>query len=284
VAVKVASEQPIYLHADLLCARSTYFRTALQGGFSEGKGQTVEVPWESNQQNCVLFLSWLGSMNNSGNDFTSDCMLLFLHCCAYFQVTEEYWTLVQKRISLPSSYDSLAETTRAIWIRQAVPFQVMEKLVESVVDKTQRLIFIFAWFNEKSATSAREKQELETCYDFFLMRKLATAALNPSVPQLQVPVALNPNVQQLPGTRPTMQPQNQPYNPPQSMGSQMQQGMAPQMQQGMAPRMNPGPVFTPTISVSALNTVLSRFPIAANSLESAWLLELVQKHFNAGYR
>jgi hypothetical protein len=169
-----------------------------------------------------------------------------------------------------------------------------------VVDKTQRLIFIFAWFNEKSATSAREKQELETCYDFFLMRKLATAALNPSVPQLQVPVALNPNVQQLPGTRPTMQPQNQPYNPPQSMGSQMQQGMAPQMQQGMAPpmqqgmapqmqqgmapRMNPGPVFTPTISVSALNTVLSRFPIAANSLESAWLLELVQKHFNAGYR
>ena len=158
VVVKVASEQPLYMSADLLCARSTYFRTALQGGFSEGKGQTVNVPWESNQQNCVLFLSWLGSMNNSGSDFTSDCMLLFLHCCAYFQVTEEYWTLVQKRISLPSSYDSLAETTRAIWIRQAVPFQVMEKLVESVADNTQRLIFIFAWFNEKSTTSTRENK------------------------------------------------------------------------------------------------------------------------------
>lgn len=236
VVVIVASERPLYLSKELLCARSKYFQTALQGGFSEGQERTVTVPWEGHEQNCVLFLSWLGSMTHSGSDFTSDCMLLFLRCCAYFQVIEEYWTLVQQRAELPTSYNSLTEATKSIWTRQTIPFHIMEKLVVNVQDRIERLAFIFAWFNEKTAVSLSEKQDLETCSDFFFMRKLATTTL--VFPQ---------RMQQL-------------YSP---------FGGYPSANQTQ-------------VSLATLTAVITQFPVAANCLESAWLLTLVQE-INSGY-
>ena len=233
--VIVASERPLYLSQELLCTRSQYFQTALQGGFSESRERTVAVPWEDNKENCVLFLSWLGSMTHSGSDFTSDCMLLFLRCCAYFQVIEEYWVLVQQRIQLPSSYNSLAETTKDIWTRQAIPFPIMEKLVESVQDKLERLAFILAWFNEKTATSPSEKQDLETCSDFFLIRKLASTTL--TFPR--------------------------------------------RVQQHYGPFGGPAAYGQPQVLYAPLAAAITRFPVAANCLESAWLLTLVQEIMQA---
>lgn len=234
VAVSVASEWPVYLSVDLLCARSKYFSTALQGGFCEGKKRAVNVPWQGNPQNCVLFLTWLGSMNNSGKDFTSDCMLLFLRCCAYFQVTEEYWVLVLQGIRIPNTFDNLTPTTREIWNRQVLPFQILEKLVVKVLNKLERLKFILAWFNEKTATSPSEKQDLETCGDFFLMRKLATTTLTFSqrIPTFGV-------------------------------------SGAPIYHDGSS------------VTVASLIATLTQFPLAANCLESTWLLKLVQE-INAG--
>ena len=152
IQVIVASERPIYLSAELLCARSGYFNTALNGGFEEGSANTLEIPWEGNAKKCVLFLSWLGSM--------------------------ELWTLVQQHLNIPNTYKGLPETTKVIWTRQNIPFSVMEKLVDGVQKLLEKLEYVFAWFNEKTATSDGEKQEISSCEDFFRMREVVVKYLN----------------------------------------------------------------------------------------------------------
>lgn len=183
VIVKVASGRSLPLHVDLLCTRSNYFRTALQGGFAEGQKEAIEVPWEGNEQSCVLFLLWLGLMDFPLNCFTSDCALLFLNYCAYFQVTEECWDAVQMKITLPEDFDRLATDIRFVWSRQTIPFSLMRKLIERVTGRLRRLVFLFAWFDEKSAISVSDKRDLEICDSYFLMRELAMTILTLRVAQ-----------------------------------------------------------------------------------------------------
>ena len=68
IQVQVASERPIYLSKELLCSRSHYFSRALEGDFEESRSYTVLIPWNSHATSCVLFLSWLGSMDLTGDE------------------------------------------------------------------------------------------------------------------------------------------------------------------------------------------------------------------------
>lgn len=140
----------------------------------------MEVPWENNVKSCVLFLMWLDAIELPLSYFTPDCMMLFLQCCAYFQVSEECWECVQQRIILPASWRDLPKDVKAIWSRSIIPFSVVSRIIVSTSDKLQRVLFLFAWFSESSVTTSSDKQALETCEDFFLMRELAIAILAPA--------------------------------------------------------------------------------------------------------
>lgn len=188
VTVKVGSGRPLFIYSDRLCARSGYFRSALQGGFSESADKCIDIPWAGNTTNCELFLHWLG-LEMPESSFNSSCALQFLNCCAYFQVSEDYWDLVQKQLAIPASYNQATEEMKTVWIRQTVPFAVMKTVVERVPSKVERLVFMLAWFNEKAATTPSDKRALETCEDFFLMRDLITASFLPSQPQYQQPMS-----------------------------------------------------------------------------------------------
>ena len=184
VTVKVGSGRPLFIYSDRLCAHSGYFRTALQGGFSESAEKCIDIPWAGNTTNCELFLQWLG-LETPESSFNSSCAIQFLNCCAYFQVSEDCWDLVQKQLEIPASYNQATEELKTVWIRQTVPFAVMKTVVERVPSKVERVVFILAWFNEKAATTPSDKRALETCEDFFLMRDLITASFLPSQPQYQ---------------------------------------------------------------------------------------------------
>ena len=169
----------MYLYFDRLCAHSGYFQTALQGGFSESTDKAIHIPWEGNAMNCKTFLFWLGR-EEPDSCFFSSCPLQFLTCCAYFQVSENYWNLVQTQVAIPAAYSQTTEEMKTVLVRQTVPFAVMKKIVERVPSKLERLVFMFAWFNEKTATTPSDKQALQTCEDLFLMRDWVTAFSQPS--------------------------------------------------------------------------------------------------------
>jgi len=122
--------------------------------------------------NCETFLFWLGQ-ESPETYFNSNCALQFLTHCAYFQVSEDCWSLVQRQVAVPAVYSQTTEEMKTVLVRQTVPFSVMKKIVERVPSKVERLVFMFAWFNEKTATTPSDKQALQTCEDLFLMRDWA---------------------------------------------------------------------------------------------------------------
>jgi len=246
--VKVGSSRPLYLYPDRLCARSGYFRAALQGGFAESKERCMEIPWAGNTTNCELFLYWLG-LDTPDSSFNSNCAMQFLTCCAYFQVSEDYWNLVQTQVAIPAAYSQTTEEMKTVWVRQTVPFSVMKRIVERVPSKLNRLVFMFAWFNEKTATTPSDKRVLETCEDFFLMRDLAIAFFQPVQPQ-------NPSHGSYP----------QPYTP------------VPTPAQSIAtkpgiPSVSFGSSQPTSVAQNSVFELFSQFPTAANSLETVWLLQ-----------
>lgn len=254
VKVKVASSLPLHLYSDRLCARSGYFRAALQGGFAESEERSLEIPWTGSIANCELFLCWL-ALESPESCFNSSCALQFLACCAYFQVSEDYWHLVDTQVVLPASYNQSTEELKTVWVRQTVPFSVMKRIVQQVGNKLERLGFMFAWFNEKTATSPSDKRALETCEDFFQMRDLAAAVFLP--------------VQPLPAS--TMWSTG-PIQPAAVTGSS-KPGVMPQERYSGFGGGFTAPVASTTFQAST--SVLERFaqfPIAANSLETVWLL------------
>ena len=193
----------------------------------------MEIPWAGNTTNCELFLYWLG-LDTPDSSFNSNCALQFLSCCAYFQVSEDYWNLVQTQVAIPAAYSQITEEMKTVWVRQTVPFSVMKRIVERVPSEVERLLFMFAWFNEKTATTPSDKRALETCEDFFLIRDLAIAFFQPVQPQ---------------------NPFQQPYNP------------VP------ASRRSPGPPARTSVAQNSVFELFSQFPTAANSLETVWLLQ-----------
>ena len=177
VCVTIGSGLPIYLDSSLLCARSLYFRASLQGGFSESTDGAFNIRWEGNAMICEAFLFWLGEEKFTRKLCVSYAVQ-FLACCAYFQVTEEYWELVQREVTLPAAYSQTTEEMKTVLVRQTVPFAVMKKIVERVPSKLERLVFMFAWFNEKTATTPSDQQDLQTCTDFYQMHDLAIATFS----------------------------------------------------------------------------------------------------------
>ena len=210
--MKVGSGRPVYLYTDLLCARSGYFRTSLLPGTKQAR----DIPWTGSAMKCEAFLFWLGQ-EKPESCFNSSCAMQFLACCAYFQVTEEYWELVQREVTLPAAYSQTTEEMKTVWVREKLPFTVMKKIVERVPSKLQRLVFMFAWFNEKTATTPSDKQALQTCADFYQMHDLAIAMFPP------------------------------------------------------LPKLGFGPMRV--VSPQQVLALFSPFPLAANCLETVWLLE-----------
>lgn len=187
VIVTVTNERPLYLYEELLCSRSRYFQASLQGDFAESATKAVTVSWEENAKACVLFLTLLGSVNAPEEHlFNQKCVFRFIRCCAYFQVTEEFWTLIMNMVS-PVAYQSLSKEQQAVWVRQIIPFAIMRDIVLKLPAKMERIICILEWFNEKNASSNEEKRNLQTCDDYFLMQELISSFI--ATPQKPKPPA-----------------------------------------------------------------------------------------------
>ena len=52
------SQKPFYVHLDLLCDVSSFFKAAFAGSFREGVDKTMQLP-EDNENTLLLFLDWL---------------------------------------------------------------------------------------------------------------------------------------------------------------------------------------------------------------------------------
>ncbi|KAI4196240.1 MAG: hypothetical protein LQ350_006693 [Teloschistes chrysophthalmus] len=94
---------PYCVHADLLCARSAFFKAALDGGFREGK--TLEMNLlEVDERAVELFLVWLYGNEVDfippGTDKSRDSLEAYvqLHCFAQMHLLEELANLSGDRI------------------------------------------------------------------------------------------------------------------------------------------------------------------------------------------
>ena len=125
--------------------------------------------------NCALFVSWLGQFQTPATAFNA---IEFFPYCVYFQVSEDCWNIVQAQFNLPALYSQMTSSAKSVFKRKILPFNVAKKIVCRVEAPIERVLFMFSWFNEKSATTPSEKRVLETCDDFFLLRDLATQTLS----------------------------------------------------------------------------------------------------------
>ena len=246
VTITVAANPCIYLRAEFLCTRSQYFQTALKGGFSEAKDKVMEIPWEGDSALCELFLFWL-SQAHFPQEFPFKNAFQLLNCCAYFQVAEELWEIVQLHVTLPLKYSEMSAESADLWVRQVVPFPIASKITSRMENKLERLMYMLAWLNEKTATSASEKRVLTHCEDFYALQDWVVGTFTPSQAS---------HVQLIYG-----QPQSTVYSVT------------------TRPSTTPATGSGQTGQMSVYGEMLRKlqaFPIAANCLETVWLLQMCE--------
>ena len=240
IRVKVAQGTSISLRSECLCERSQYFRAVLKGDLCDIQ-EEIEIPWSSDPALCELFLFWLSQVDLP-QEFPFNRPFQLLKCCSYFQVTREYWESVQKHAFLPEKYSQMSEKDKKIWVRQVIPVDVAIEMVSKVGNKLERLVYMLAWLNENTATSVNEKRDLTHCDDFYALQDWVVTSFPSLQSQRVLTVFGQPLV--LFGT-----------------GSTSQQST------------------TVVAKLAVYREVLTRlkdFPVAANCMETVWLLQMIE--------
>ena len=85
VLVKVGSKGPATLIRSHLSENSDLFRTMFEGQFAESVSSEVTIPWDEDEDSCLLFLTWIGLAYSPERYITPECRIKFLKCCTHFK-------------------------------------------------------------------------------------------------------------------------------------------------------------------------------------------------------